>query len=84
MVAARLHLFLRNETHQTPTGCLERGCGRHNLWPRPPPYLKRSQRNQIPEEPYSAAWETPFPAPRKKTVIKLMPTREIAKPLEPS
>lgn len=58
------HLLLWRDSHQTLTGCLERGCGRHNLWPRPPPYLRLSLWIQIPEEPSSAAWETPFPAMR--------------------
>lgn len=52
------------ESHQTPTGCLERGCGRRSPWPRPPPYRRPTRWIQIPEEPSSAAWETPFPAMR--------------------
>ena len=52
---ARVILLLWSKTYQTLSGCLERGCGRHSRWPRPPPCLRLILRIQIPEEPSFAA-----------------------------
>lgn len=62
-------LLWKKKSHQTLTGCLERGCGRHSPWPRPPPCLRPSLWIQIPEEASFAAWETPYPATENITLV---------------
>lgn len=62
--------YWKKKPHQTLTGCLERGCGRHSPWPHPPPCLRPSLWIQIPEEASFAAWETPYPAAESITLVR--------------